>query len=176
MENHQRLEKCIRIDDRRHVGRQLLHVPWYEGLHGIRKQGPIQIEKQGRGQDVSPGGASPVRNSAGRAWHSPQPIWASKPVALRLGAIGGDLHLLLEKWERSPKSRLENQVWAGIGKQKLWHRAGGAQGWFPGDWRRGVLQQAAFLVIPSPEIISVKILALFPSRGSHRIVIRCSGY
>jgi hypothetical protein len=46
--------------------------------------------------------------------------------AERFGAVGGYLHLLFEKWKRSPQSWLENEIWAGIGKQNLWHWAGGA--------------------------------------------------
>ncbi len=92
---------------------------------------------------------------------------------LRLGhisfgffTVSPDLNAPLKKNEkRADNLQLKFHVLAGIGARNLRHRAGFAQ------VRRPALsllfEQAAFLQVPAPEIITVKMRALPPGRRFH---------
>jgi hypothetical protein len=75
------------------------------------------------------------------------------------------LDLLFDKWKRAHEPRFQGHIAAGICQQDPRHRAGAAHFGLPGEGS-GV-QQAAFLPLPSPKIISIKITAFFAGWSAH---------
>src|SRR3990172_150266 len=84
--------------------------------------------------------------------------------AERLCAKGFNIHFALEVWKRPFYSSLKHHVRTGIGSQQIRHRAGKTQVSRPGLRRRGVCQQATFLLLSAAVVIPVEIAAFFPGR------------
>lgn len=78
-----------------------------------------------------------------------------------------DNHLPADEGEGAPDGGGQGHVLAGVGNQDPGDRAGPAQVGGPalGVWGGG--QQAAFLMIPAPVIIAIKIFTFFSVWGSH---------
>lgn len=92
-------------------------------------------------------------------------------TSMHLLAIGTDLHPpLKQRSDRSRHRAAQLQEFAGIGLQNAGDRARRAKLARP-SLTRG-LQQAAFLQIPTSEIVAVEVLAFLTSRSTHSIYMQ----
>src|SRR3972149_4611880 len=88
--------------------------------------------------------------------------------AERLCAKGFNIHFALEVRKRPFYASLKHHIRTGIGSQQIRHRAGKTQVSRPGLRRRGVCQQATFLLLSTAVVIPVEIATFFPGGSAHK--------
>jgi hypothetical protein len=93
-----------------------------------------------------------------------------RDISLCLFTVGCNLHAALKSGGKRPDNRwLQLKILAGICARNSRHRAGLTQITCPA-LSRG-FEQAAFLHVTAAKIVSIKVRALSPSRGSHSFII-----